>query len=81
MELNELEQFVSKMEKRIRVLESDNGKMKELINSIQAELFLPEVNVLDANKVMRKRVTMMGVLNQLINVVNGKPKAKIFTAN
>ena len=76
-DITELTDVVFSLEKRIHTLESENGKMKEVLNNLQAEMFLAEVNAQYPDGVIRKRTTMKGVLDNIINVINNKPKPKI----
>jgi hypothetical protein len=73
----ELVDFSQKLEKRVHALESENGKMKEVLNNLQTEMFLPSAMAQYPDGEIRKRTTMKGVLDNIINVINNKPKPKI----
>lgn len=79
MELQELTGLVSKMEKRVQALERENGILKQRVDNFHAEIFLPEVMAMYPDKTMRKRTTMKGVVDSIIQVINNKPKSKIIT--
>lgn len=72
---------LGQLEKRIHILESENGRILQLLQNFQTELFLNEATALYPDKVLRKRKTLKGVVSALAQAMasSSMPGSTIIT--
>lgn len=75
-----MEQRLSMLEKKIHALESENGKLQQRIQNLEAEVFLDEVMAQFPDKVLRKRTTMRGTVQKMALALMAKDQPKVHIA-
>ena len=75
-----MEQRLAMLEKKLHEMSSENGKLQQRIQNLEAEIFLDTVTAQFPDKVIRERVTLRGTVQKMALALMAKDRPKIHTA-